>query len=80
MTDHHLGARERTFAFEYNFNGERYGGTVVARSWEEAREKVKAMGLASIIGSDVETIPYMAGLGGLIVRWRVFWANLWRRP
>lgn len=47
MTD-----KERAFAFEYNFAGERYGGTVVARTWEEAREKVKAMGLGTVIGSD----------------------------
>lgn len=66
-----------TFLFDYVFEGKPYDFTIVARSEEEAKQRLHAMQYAELIGHNVETIPCRFGTG-LYVRFITWWRNLTR--
>ncbi len=76
MTD-----REKPFteyAVEYQHKGARWGLTIKAASWEDAEDRLKAIGAwGRVVGSGVITIP--ASLGVFAKAW-VWIANAWRTP
>lgn len=53
------------YACEYGYDGKRWGFTVCATSWDDARARVKAMGMGQVVGSDVKTIKVPRGAGWL---------------
>lgn len=53
------------YACEYNYEGKRWGFSVRATSWNDARARVKAMGMGQVVGSDLVTIRVPRGLGWL---------------
>lgn len=61
-----MADRDRTYLFEYWFEGNCYGLTVVASSIEEAGRKVRRMSSAEYKGEVFATIPASPG-------------SLWRR-
>jgi hypothetical protein len=72
-----MGA-DREFLFTYRFGGAEWGTSVFADSADEAREKIKAVGMARYDGECMARIPAMRG-GGLLVRLIAWWKNWERR-
>lgn len=65
------------FLIEYQFGNDRYSFVLPARSWAEAEERLKRIGiLGRVVGSDVVTVP---GSLGWLARLLTWWRNL-RRP
>lgn len=56
---------DREFLFEYRFGGAEWGISIYAASADEAREKIKAVGMARYKGEVAATIPVPL-LGGLL--------------
>lgn len=50
---------------EYGYQGSRWAFTVKALSWDDARARVKAMGMGQVVGSDVTVYRVPRGLGWL---------------
>lgn len=68
---------DREFLFTYHFGGVSWGTSVFAANPVEAREKIKAVGMARYDGELAGRIPVIAGtapvmglLAGLICWWR----------
>jgi hypothetical protein len=62
--------RYRDFAAEYGYEGKRFNLIIPARSWDDARARLKAIGMGQVIGSDVVSIPAPgAGLIYKIIQW-----------
>lgn len=57
----------REFLFEYRFGGAEWGISIFANDPVEAREKIKAVGLARYKGETVAKIP--AGPVGRLMAW-----------
>lgn len=57
----------REYLFEYHFNGTTWGITIHASSVNEAKEKIKAVGMAAYKGES------MARIG--LPRWRWPWSR-----
>ena len=56
----------REFLFTYHFGGVSWGTSVFADSTEEAKEKIKAVGMARYDGELMMRIPAATPGGGLI--------------
>lgn len=63
---------DREFLFNYRFGGSEWGITIFAGSSDEAREKIKAVGLARYEGEVHASIPVP---GGSLIRRALDW---WR--
>lgn len=70
-----MGDDYRRFVGEYNFDGARWGIEIVAKDWDEAQARMKAVGMGTIIGSDAVTIPVPGG-SWVLRFWR--WASALR--
>lgn len=64
----------KTYTCSYRFEGGEWGFTIKARSFEEARERVKAMVWASVDGELHAVIPAVPGAGWL-VRFLCWWRD-----
>jgi hypothetical protein len=78
MTQQDEGEGMRTpdirFLGQYNFGGSQWSVDLYARDWDEAREKLKAMGAGVIVGSHLQEFPMLPG-AGLWVRLVTWWRN-----
>jgi hypothetical protein len=63
------------YACEYNYDGKRWGFSVCATSWDDARARLKAMGMGQVVGSDLIVVPVPRGLGWLAERLAQFLAG-----
>lgn len=68
------------FACEYGFGGARWGFDVYAKDWDEARQRVKAMGMGQVLGEHVATIPASVPGTGFIVNLVTRFRNWMREP
>ncbi len=59
----------KNFLCEYGFEGARWCLTIKATSWDEARARLKAIGMGQVKGTDVVSIPVPGGM---------FLYRLWR--
>lgn len=66
---------DREFLFNYRFGGSEWGITIHASDAAEAREKIKAVGLARYQGEVGEQIPFASSGLGLVPRLLVWWRN-----
>lgn len=62
---------------EYVFNGEKYGLTIPAKSWEEAEKRLKEIGKGNVLGIETVTIHYKLGWIAKILVWL---KNLFYKP
>jgi hypothetical protein len=63
----------KDYLVEYPYQGERWCIKVAATSWDDARDRIRALGFAEIKGPIEESIPVMSPRGWLvplIVWWR----------
>lgn len=74
-----MSAADREFLFTYRFGGSEWSTSLFAADEAEAREKIKAQGMARLDGPLVMTIPAYAGLGGLVPSLFCKIGNWWRR-
>lgn len=65
----------REFLFSYRFGGSEWGISIFAADAAEAREKIKAVGLARYDGEMVARIPAAILGAGLFVRLLTWWRN-----
>lgn len=61
----------KTYICSYRFDDGQWGFEIKARSFEEARERVKAMVWASVDGEVVTKIPVLGG--GVLLRFIQWW-------
>jgi hypothetical protein len=57
---------DREFLFAYHFGGAEWGISIFASDEAEAKEKIKAVGMARFDGELAMRIPAYAGAGGLV--------------
>lgn len=65
----------REFLFNYRFAGSEWGITIHANDPAEAREKIKAVGMARYDGEVAEKIPAALSGFGIVPRLIVWWRN-----
>jgi hypothetical protein len=70
---------DREFLFSYRYGGSEWGISIFAADPAEAREKIKAVGMARYDGELMMRIPAAPG-AGLIARWVTAWKNRAGRP
>jgi hypothetical protein len=63
------------YLFSYRFDGKEWGTTVFANSPAEAREKIKAQGMARYDGELEMRIPAFAPGAGLLARFICWFKN-----
>lgn len=66
---------DREFLFTYRFGGAEWGTSVFASDPAEAKEKIKAVGMARYDGELMGRIPAAVGAGGILARLIVWWKN-----
>jgi hypothetical protein len=66
---------DREFLFTYRFGGKEWGTSVFADSAAEAKEKIKAVGLARYDGELMARIPAAVPGAGWLARLLVWWRN-----
>jgi hypothetical protein len=66
---------QREFLFEYRFGGSEWCISIFADDAAEAREKIKAVGMARYKGEVHMTIPASMPGAGLFVRALCWWRN-----
>lgn len=70
-----MSAADREFLFTYHFGGKQWGTSVFASSPSEAREKIKAVGMARYDGELVATIPAAIPGAGWFTSIFCWWKN-----
>ena len=66
-------AADREFLFSYHFGGGEWGISIFAADAQEAREKIKAVGMARYDGELVMRIPATIPGAGLLARLLCWW-------
>lgn len=68
-----MAEANREFLFTYRFGGHEWGTSVFATDADEAKEKIKAVGMARYDGEMMMRIPAVAPGAGLLVRFLCWW-------
>lgn len=68
-------AADREYLFTYRFGGAEWGTSVFADSPDEAKEKIKAVGMARYDGELMMRIPAIVPAAGLLTRLICWWNN-----
>lgn len=68
-------AATREFLFSYHFGGSEWGISIYAADEAEAREKIKAVGMARYTGELFAKIPAAVPGSGLWIRLVCWWKN-----
>lgn len=71
-----MSEANREFLFSYHFGGKTWGTSVFAADEAEAREKIKAVGMARLDGECMGRIHAAVPGAGLLTRLIVWWQNL----
>ncbi len=64
---------DREYLFNYRFGGAEWGIIIHARDPDEAREKIKAVGMARYEGEMIAKIPASIPGSGLLLRLLCWW-------
>lgn len=70
-----MSEADREYLFTYHFAGKSWGTSVFASSPQEAREKIKAVGMARYDGELFATIPASIPGSSWYVRLFCWWQN-----
>lgn len=70
---------DREFLFSYRYGGSEWGISIFAADPVEAKEKIKAVGLARYDGELMVRIPAAPG-AGILARLITYWKNRNRAP
>jgi hypothetical protein len=65
----------REFLFTYRFDGKEWGISIFAADAAEAREKIKAVGMARFGGELMARIPASLPAAGSLARFICWWRN-----
>lgn len=68
-------AADREFCFTYHFGGSNWGISIFANDPDEAREKIKAVGMARYDGEVMGRIPATVPAAGMVARLVCWWKN-----
>jgi hypothetical protein len=66
---------DREFLFSYHFGGKTWGTSVFAADEAEAKEKIKAVGMARYDGELAMRIPAALPCAGLFTRFMCWWKS-----
>lgn len=70
-----MSEADREYLFSYHFAGKEWGTSVFASNPEEAREKIKAVGMARYDGELYARIPAAIPGAGLLTRLICWWKS-----
>lgn len=70
-----MSAANREFLFSYHFAGRSWGTSIFAADEAEAKEKIKAVGMARLDGELMGRIPTALPGAGILTRLIVWWHN-----
>jgi hypothetical protein len=68
-----MGEANREFLFRYHWDGKEWGTSLFAADEAEAREKIRAQGMARFDGELMARIPATVPAAGLITRLICWW-------